>query len=126
VMLLWAASSVVAKVTQLKETGERAREQIASLFSAIPAEAHDIRVGLVFIESELPPRRTYSVFRGGDDHLIQPGQPAQSMVEWFRPGRNIELEHANVSSESEAARRRFDMVLRWDPQARRFRRLTAS
>jgi hypothetical protein len=122
-LLLWASSSVVRKVAYLKETGERAQVQIASVLEAVPAEARDMRVALVFRESDLPARRTYSVFRGGDDHLIQPGQSAVSLIEWFRPGRNIELIQVRVADVGHVRRPEYDALLLWDPSTRRFRPL---
>jgi hypothetical protein len=122
-LLLWASSSVVRKVASLKETGERAQVQIASVLAAIPTDARDVRVALIFRESDLPARRTYSVFRGGDDHLIQPGQSAVSLIEWFRPGRNIELIQVRVADVAQVRRPEYDALLLWDPSTRRFRPL---
>jgi hypothetical protein len=118
--LLWAGTSVSAKVDRIRQTGDRASLQIQNLLAWIPVDAHDRRVALIFFESELPPRRTYSVFLAGDDSLIGPGTAARSAIEWFRPGKNIELVHVILQQKSDVRLDEFDMLLYWNPRTRRF------
>jgi hypothetical protein len=120
VHLLWACTSVRTKVAELHQTGERADKQLTNLLRWIPEETHDARVALIFLDSELWPRRTYSVFVAGDDHLIQPGQLAQAAIEWYRPGKNIQLVHLILRDKAHVALDDFDIALYWNPAKREF------
>jgi hypothetical protein len=123
--IAWACISVTSKVASLRQTGERASAQIQNLLTWIPSDADGLKIALVFVETELPPRRTYSVFRAGDDHLMQPGSGARSALGWFRPGENIAVSHHLVHHKSEIKKEEFDMVLYWNPVTRLFEPLDA-
>jgi hypothetical protein len=118
--IAWACTSVTAKVADRIETGQRAEAQLHALLRWIPGDARGLRVALVFVESELPPRRTYSVFRVGDDHLIQPGVSALAALQWVRPAENIEIHHLIVQNRSEVQAKDFGLVLYWNPRVREF------
>jgi len=116
---VWACVSVRAKVGGVRAASEQAGVFTRDLLGKIPSEAHDLRVALVFLESELP-GRPYSVFAPGDDLFIGPDVAAWAAMEWLRPGKNIELLHLIVNDKSAVRLQDFDMVLYWNPSNRRF------
>jgi hypothetical protein len=116
---VWACVSVRAKVGGVRAASERAGVFTRDLLGKIPSEAHDLRVALVFLDSELPDR-PYSVFAPGDDLFIAPDVAARAAMEWLRPGKNIELLHLIVDDKSAVQLEDFDMVLYWNPSNQRF------
>jgi hypothetical protein len=116
---VWACVSVRAKVGGVRAASEGAAVFTRDLLGKIPSEAHDLRVALVFLESELPDR-PYSVFAPGDDLFIAPDVAARAAMEWLRPGKNIELFHRIVHEKSDVQLQDFDMVLYWNPSNQRF------
>ena len=121
-MLGWAFSSTQSKVAELRATGDRAAVQLEQLLRWLPPGLHGQRVALVFLTGDLPDRRTYSVFRGGDDHLLQPGYGVRYAIEWTRPGSGHVLEHFIVRERSLINEPDFDLVLYWNPRTRLFER----
>jgi hypothetical protein len=120
VLLGWAFLSVQSKVADLRETGDRAAAQLRQLLRWLPPDLRQQKVALVFLERDLPARRTYSVFRVGDDHLLQPGAGVQWALEWSRPGSGHALEHLLVQDRSLIREQDFDLVLYWNPATRQF------
>jgi hypothetical protein len=57
------------KISGLVEVGERADAQLKQVLAFIAPDARNKRIMLLFDRGELPPRRTYSVFRMGDEIL---------------------------------------------------------
>ena len=62
------------------------------------------------------------MFRGGDDHLLQPGYGVRYAIEWTRPGSGHVLEHFIVRERSLINEPDFDLVLYWNPRTRLFER----
>jgi hypothetical protein len=113
VLLAWGAHSAAAKVEAIRGRGARAAAQAASLVEAVADQPMPGRIALVFPERG----RSYSVFLGGDELLIQPGRPARHAAEWLFPGRNVQLKHV-IGREADVAD--ADLVLCWDAAAARF------
>ncbi len=122
-------SSVVTgvhKMHDLRLLGDRADVQLGQALALVPADARDFRLLLLFADDTLPPRRTYSVFRMGDELLlVQLCSP-----NWLRPGRNITTETAISNSlglhgilrGQDVSLSDFDLVLEWNPITRQFHR----
>ena len=116
-MIVSSCLAASAKVDGLRAVGEKAEQQANHLLSFLPAEARDLRVAAVFLNRDLPPRRTYSVFRMGDEALM--GRPHR-FFDWWRPGRGLELELLKLEDQSQAPLGSYDLVLLWNAGDRRF------
>jgi hypothetical protein len=120
--IAWALFSVESKVSSLRATGDRAAVQIDQLVRWVPPSPERQKIALVFLERELPERRTYSVFQAGDDHLLQPGYGEAAAIEWLRPGRQHKLTHVLVSDRTQVKSQDYDVVLYWNASSREFER----
>jgi len=119
-LLAWGFLSAESKVAQLRDSGDRATIQLEQLLRWLRPEDRQQKVALVFLNRELPKLRTYSVFRAGDDHLLQPGAGIRAAIEWTRPGSGHVVKHLIVPERSQVDPAGFDLVLHWNPESRQF------
>jgi hypothetical protein len=110
--------TIRSKVAGLRDVGHRAADQIAQILSFLPADAHDKRIAILFDSSQLPPRRTYAVYRMGDEILLV----HEIALEWPRPGKNLRL--TSKTDEPLADPQAYDLILRWDAKAQHFERIS--
>jgi hypothetical protein len=106
--------TIRAKVAGLRGVGDRAAAQIEQILSFLPPDAHDKRIAILFDSSQLPPRRTYAVYRMGDEVLLV----HESVLDWPRPGKHLTL--TSKTDEPLADPDKYDLILRWDAQEGRF------
>jgi hypothetical protein len=123
VALMSSVLTIRGKVDGLVDVGLRAEAQLRQVLSFIPPDTRDRRILLLFDERELPPRRTYSVFRMGDEILLV----HELTPDWYRPGDDLKLQSFAVPDPAAAAKsdlaNGYDYVLLWDAAAQRFTRL---
>ena len=112
------ATSLVAihrKVEGLLDVGDRAQKQLDQIIAMLGPNPHDKKVAVLFDSRDLPPRRTYAVFRMGDEILL-----VHPMVfEWPLPGRHIVLGASLVDDPLEHPEQ-YDLILHWDVANQRF------
>ena len=109
------------KIAGLVEVGERADAQLKQVLTFVPPNAQNKRIMLLFERDELPPRRTYSVFRMGDEILLV----HEPTLEWYRPGHRHVLQSIVVDDPATFDRTGWDVVLMWDAKTQRFSPLPA-
>lgn len=108
--------TIRSKVAGLVEVGERADRQLREVLDFVPPGTKDVKILLRFDPNELSPRRTYSVFRMGDEILLVHRQTP----EWVRPDDGIELQSDRFDLFDP---KDFDVVLRWDAKRQAFDRI---
>jgi hypothetical protein len=108
---LW---TIRIKIAGLRDVGDRAAAQIEQILSFLPPDAHDKRIAILFDSSQLPPRRTYAVYRMGDEVLLV----HEIVLEWPRSGKNLKL--TSKTDELLANPQDYDLILRWDAPSQRF------
>ena len=109
------------KIAGLVEVGERADAQLKQVLTFVPADARNKRIMLLFDRDDLPPRRTYSVFRMGDEILLV----HEPTLEWYRPGHRHVLQSIVVDDPATFDRTGWDVVLVWDAKTQRYSPLRA-
>ena len=109
--------TIMIKVHDLRLLGERAEKQLRQVLDFVPLDAQDVRIMLLFDESVLPPRRTYSVYLMGDENLLV----HEVCPEWLRPERNITLQSRVIGRDSYDLTL-YDLALTWDAQTQSFHR----
>ena len=121
VALLSSAWTVHQKVAGLVDVGDRADRQIQQVLSLLPPDAHDLKIALLFDLDRLPPRRTYAVYRMGDEILL-----VHPMVfDWIVPQRHLTLA-AFPTSNPDYHADQYDITFIWDPQSESFKNISNS
>src|SRR5207248_4449036 len=100
------------KIAGLRDVGDRAAAQIQQIISFLPPDAHDKRIAILFDSAQLPPRRTYAVYRMGDEVLLV----HESVLDWPRPGSNLKLK--SLTDQPLSDPQNYDLILRWDAPRR--------
>jgi hypothetical protein len=123
VALISSFVAIRSKVAGLVDVGERADRQLKQVLNFVPPGSTNLRILLLFDERDLPPRRTYSVFRMGDDILLV----HEITPEWYRPGDGLKLQSLVTrdygSADASADASHYDAVLGWDARSQRFVRI---
>jgi hypothetical protein len=114
--LVFSIVTIRHKISGLVEVGERADAQLKQVLAFIAPDARNKRIMLLFDRGELPPRRTYSVFRMGDEILLV----HEPTLEWYRPGEGHVLQSIVVDVPAKFERAGWDLVLVWDAATKRF------
>ncbi|MEM6313891.1 MAG: hypothetical protein AAF743_07375, partial [Planctomycetota bacterium] len=121
---LAAAASTWVKADGVRTSGFRAANAADSMLGHInDAEATGQNITIYFALDTLPPNRTYSVFRVGDDVLLG----SAGAIPHLRQGTSVTGEVVHVETEDAAHDRaafntdRLDIL--WDPPTQTFRRL---
>jgi hypothetical protein len=110
------------KISGLVEVGDRADRQLRRVLDHVSASARDVRILLLFDEQQLPPKRTYAVFRMGDEILLVHEQTPR----WLRPGDGITLQSAVTRDPLWHDATGYNLVLIWDATTQRFTPRAAS
>jgi hypothetical protein len=119
--LLSSAWTAHQKVAGLVDVGDRAERQIQQVLSMLPPDAHDLKIALLFDLDRLPPRRTYAVYRMGDEILL-----VHPMVfDWMVPQRHLTLAAFGTSNPDYHADQ-YDVTFIWDPESQSFKNISTS
>lgn len=116
IALVSSMYTIFVKVEGLRDVGERAEAQIHQILSLLPSDAHDVKVAVLFNPDELPPRRTYAVYRMGDDVLVV----QQDAFDWLVPQRHLLLGSFYVN-DPQFNPEDYNYIFQWDPVAKKFR-----
>jgi hypothetical protein len=122
VYLIVCCWTIRTKVDDLREVGIRAQNQINQILSFIPPDAHDMNIAMVFTPPALNPSVLYSVFARDDASIIH-WQHGLFLMNWYFPGKNIDLDHELVHEISEVDFTKYDMILLWDFNTKTFSKL---
>jgi hypothetical protein len=120
VALLSSVWTIYWKIEGLRDVGERAEAQMRQIIALLPPDAHDLKVAMVFDLSELPPRRTYAVYRMGDEVLVVHAVA----LDWLVPERHLELGSFPLGRE-DFHPKEWDYIFKWNYAKQRFERWTA-
>ena len=120
-VLALASSLIVTdrKVDGIADAGERADAQMRQVRALVPSDIVDPKVLLLYKQSDLPPRSTFSVYRLGDDILLM--RPI--VEELYRPGDGMIIQGQHVDESGNVDTRGFDVVLMWDAKSKSFSRV---
>lgn len=116
VVVMSSVLTIRSKVAGLVDVGERADRQLRQVLEFVPPGTKGTKILLRFDPNDLPPRRTYSVFRMGDEILLVHRQTP----EWLRQGDGIELQSDRFDLFDP---KDFDIVLKWDAKQQKFDRI---
>jgi hypothetical protein len=107
-----------AKIEGVAAAGRRSDQQIHQVLSHIPSQARDWRIATLFDPTE--PAAKYSVFAPWqyDWEIVR-----TDTLAWFRPRQNLRLESMILPGACDRAQEPFDLVLKWDRAAARYRAL---
>jgi hypothetical protein len=119
--LISSGFTVHAKVNGIRDVGDRAEMQMRQILALLPPDAHDVKVAMVFDLSELPPRRTYAVYRMGDENLVV----HSVALDWLAPQRHLELGSFPIDS-PDFHPSDWDYIYKWNPREQRFAPLVPS
>jgi hypothetical protein len=114
VALISSLLTIRVKIDGLHDVGDRAAEQIRQILSYLPPDASDKKIAILFDTASLPARRTYAVYRMGDEVLLVHA----GVLEWPRPEKNLRL--TSLTNEPLPNPEQYDLILHWNNQARRF------
>jgi hypothetical protein len=117
--VLLASSAIENKIAGIKEAGERTDVMMQRLLEHVPNDVDRTKVAMVFLRPKTAVRNRYSIFAVPDDELIQRGCGAFA-IQWFRPGRDIQLDSLLVTDPSEVNVESYDLALLWEEGSRRF------
>ena len=107
--------TIHAKIEGLRNVGERAENQMRQVLALLPANAHDVKVAMLFDPAELPPRRTYAVYRMGDEVLVVHAVA----FDWLVPQRHLTL-GSFVLGDPEFHPKDWDFIYLWDARKQQF------
>jgi hypothetical protein len=116
VALISSMYTIVVKIEGLRDVGERAEAQIREVLSLIPPDAHDVKVAVIFDPTKLPNRRTYAVYRMGDDSIVVQEQA----FDWLVPERHLKWASFYVDAQ-DFHPEEYAYIFQWDPDAKKFR-----
>jgi hypothetical protein len=116
IALISSMFTIVVKIEGLRDVGERAEMQIRDVLSQIPPDAHDVKVAVLFDPTRLPNRRTYAVYRMGDDSLVVQEQA----FNWLVPERHLTWE-SFYNDAPDFHPEEYAYIFQWDPEAKKFR-----
>jgi hypothetical protein len=119
IALISSIATIHHKVAGLIDVGERADAQLKQVLTFIPSDAHAVRIMLLFKRDELPPKRTYSVFRMGDEILLV----HEPTIEWYRPGQGHILQSEVVDDPATFDKSKWSLVLLWHSETQSFTKL---
>lgn len=117
--LISSLATIHHKIAGLIDVGVRADAQLKQVLTFIPPDARNVKIMLLFRSDELPPRRTYSVFRMGDEILLV----HEPTTEWYRPGHGHILQSVVVDDPATFDMSPYDLVLLWNSRTKDFKRL---
>lgn len=121
ILLTVALFAIRAKVAGLYEVGEKADLVLRSALQSVPEEQTTGKVALLFLNSDEPPRPSYSVYRMAHCAVLMEGA-----AQWIRPGSNVMLESIPIDRMDDFTDKdHYDLTLLWNNKAQRFERLTA-
>jgi hypothetical protein len=118
--LISSLITIHVKVEGLRNVGERAERQLRQIIALLPPDAHDLKVAVVFDLSELPPRRTYSVYRMGDENLVV----HPMALDWIAPQRHLTLGSFSMTN-PDFDPAKFDVLLKWNAATQQFQQVNA-
>jgi hypothetical protein len=119
IALISSIATIHHKIAGLIDVGERADAQLKQVLTFIPPEARGVRIMLLFKRDELPPKRTYSVFRMGDEILLV----HEPTTEWYRPGQGHILQSEVVDDPATFDMSTWNTVLLWHSDTQSFTKL---
>jgi hypothetical protein len=119
IALISSIATIHHKIAGLVDVGERADAQLKQVLTFIPPDARGVKIMLLFRQDELPPKRTFSVFRMGDEILLV----HEPTTEWYRPGLGHILQSVVVDDPATFDTSPYDLVLLWHSDSKTFSRL---
>jgi hypothetical protein len=115
VALISSAFTVHAKVDGIRDVGQRAENQMKQVIDLLPPDAHDVKIAILFDVAELPPKRTYAVYRMGDEVLVVHAMA----LNWLTPERHLYLRSFPIGH-PEFTPGDYDYILKWNPAKQQF------
>jgi hypothetical protein len=115
--LISSLVTIYIKVEGLRDVGQRAEDQARQIIALLPPDAHNLKVCVVFDGKELPPRRTYAVYRMGDEVLLVHAMA----LDWFVPERHLIL-GSYLLDDPEFHPQDWDVLLKWNYAKKQFER----
>ncbi len=114
--LVWMTLAVRGKIDDMRESGERAMAMLDQIDSLIPADASNVRIGVV-VPSPPPFTPRYSVFVVADDLLCAQPQALQ----WLRPHSGIRLEFHESTDGIDRTTNSLSAAMLWDGEKRQMK-----
>jgi len=116
VALVSSVWTIQDKVNGLVDCGVRAERQLRQVLDYVPPRTKNKSIMLLFDAHTLPDRRTYAVFRMGDEILLV----HEVTPEWLRPGDGLKLQSRVVDDPRTFDQTGWDLVLLWDSSKQQF------
>ena len=117
IALISSVFTIHTKIEGLRDVGQRAEDQMKQILALLPPDAHDAKVAMLFDLTELPPRRTYAVYRMGDEVLVVHA----IALDWLVPQRHLELGSFPIDR-GDFDPKEWDYVYKWNYAGQRFER----
>ena len=114
-----AVNAIQGKIAGINEAGERTDAMMRQLLESLPQDVDAKRVATVFLRQKGAGNGSYSVFAIPDEEWIPEGNGTYA-IRWFRPDKDIRLDHLVVSDPSVVDLQPYDLVLLWENSSRRF------
>ena len=115
-----AVLAVQDKVRGMVDVGRSADARLRQIASFVPPDLRHGKVLLLYRDADLPPKRTYAVFRIGDELIVD----SEYLLEWALPGRGHRVTTRVVPAPDMLDVSGFDLALIWDARAGTYRRVS--